>query len=167
MNELENQQAAAESTTVERGNPAGELKLLALLMLIGVALFVDSLNVDGLFQGVNNGPGTIAQIIALALIFLVGSRAVSLMRDPAYREGTWKDVKAYLFDQQVIILIVMIILYGFLVEKLHFVPTSILFLITTMYLLDRKNLIKKAIISCIFVGILYLVFSTAFQVVLP
>jgi uncharacterized protein involved in response to NO len=167
MTDIEKQEAPAESTTIEKVTPAGELKLLALLMIIGVTLFVDSLKIDGVFQGANNGPGTLAQLIALALIFLVGGRAVVLIKDAEYKEGNWQQLKKYLFDQQVVILIVMIILYGLLVETLHFVPTSILFLITTMYLLERKEFVKKSIISCVFVGILYLVFSTAFQVVLP
>lgn len=159
-------QESVTETVVEKMEPKGELKLLALLMIMGVAWLVDSLNVEGVFQGVSNGPGSLAQMVALALVLMIAGRFVMLIKS-GHQDGGWEDIKKYLFDKQVVILIVMILLYGLLVETLHFVPTSILFLSITMYLLERTNPLKKCLISCTFVGVLYLIFSTAFQVVLP
>lgn len=158
--------APAMETVIDKGVPKGELKLQGLLLIMGIGWFIDSLKVDGIFQGANNGPGTIAQLVAMALIAMVLGRVYVLLR-AGHKDGSWRDLKGYLFDNQVILVIVMVLLYGLLVETLHFVPTSIIFLSVTMYLLDRKNPVKKVIISCIFVGVLYLIFSTAFQVVLP
>jgi hypothetical protein len=163
--EKDTAQAPAETVIVKQV-PKGELKLLVILMIMGLAWLFESLKIDGVFQGVSNGPGSIIQLVALALVIMVGSHAYILLKK-GHKDGGWQELKVYLFDKQVVILIVMILLYGLLVEFLTFVPTSILFLSITMYLLDRKDLVKKCLISSAFVGTLYLIFSLGFQVVLP
>jgi hypothetical protein len=84
-----------------------------------------------------------------------------------YKEGTFGDLLHHLFDKQVIMLLTTLAIYGFVVETIHFVPATFLFLVGTMYLLDRRKLIQKVIISAGTLAVLYLIFSTLFQVVLP
>lgn len=160
------EQAVPEETVIIKKPPKGELKLLVILMILGIGWFTESLGVEGVFQKVSNGPGSIAQLVALALVVMVAIHGFNLIKS-GHKDGSWQEIREYLFDKQVVILICMILLYGFLVEILTFVPTSILFLTSTMYLLERRDFIKKFLISSTFVGILYLIFSTAFQVVLP
>jgi hypothetical protein len=164
-NQKDIEQAEAE-TVIEKQIPKGELKLLVLMLIMGLAWLYESIKVEGVFQGISNGPGSIAQLVATALVLMVAAHAYTLVKN-GHQDGNWQELKRYLFDRQVIILIVMIILYGLLVETLHFVPTSILFLSITMYLLDRTKPVKKILVSSTFVGVLYLIFNTAFQVVLP
>lgn len=150
----------------KKESPKGELKLLVLLLIMGLGWFIESLKVPGAFQGVSNGPGSIAQLVALAFILMVIGQGVTLVKS-GYREGTWKDVKSYLFDSQVVLMLIGLLLYGLLVEHLTFVPTSIIFLTIMMYLLERKEPVKKFVVACVFVGALYLIFSSVFQIVLP
>lgn len=166
MAEIENQEVSQESTTIERVPPAGELKLLALLLIIGLAFLVDSFNSSGIFQGDNSGSGTIAQIISLALVLFIIGRAIVLLKS-GHKEGSLKDAQKFLLARDVVLIIGMILLYGCFVEMFHFVPTSLVFLIISMYMLEKKNLVKKTIVSCLYIGALYLIFNTAFQVVLP
>lgn len=151
---------------VESPPPKGEYKMLALLLIICGALFYDSLRSEGLAQGVSSGPGSIPQLVAGALVLMVILLAIqSFMR--GYKEGSLAEAVHYLFDKEVVILLATISVYGLVVETIHFVPATFLFLVATMYLLERKHFWLKVAVSAGTVGVLYLIFSTLFQVVLP
>lgn len=156
----------AEQPLVEAPAPKGEYKMLLLLMVISGALFYDSLRSPGLFQGVSNGPGSIPQLVAGVLVLMVIALAIQCYKR-GYREGSFADAAHYLFDRQVVVLLSTIAVYGLVIETIHFVPATFLFLVATMYLLERKHLLLKIAISAGTVGVLYLIFSTLFQVVLP
>jgi len=167
MTDLEKDPAATSPETAQsKPLPAGELKMLALLFVICVALFGDSLRSPGVFQGVSAGPGSIPQLVAGALILMVTGLVISHLRK-GYKEGSFGDLVHYLFDKEVVLLIITVSIYGLIIEPIGFVPATILFLVGTMFLLDRKQLVKKLLISVLTVGVLYLIFSTLFQVVLP
>lgn len=157
---------ASEPPIVQPPQPKGEYKMLALLMIICGALFYDSLRSPGLFQGVSSGPGSIPQLVAGALVLMVVALAIQCFRR-GYKEGTWAETVHYLFDQEVVILLTTIAIYGLIIETIHFVAATFLFLVSTMYLLERKHLPLKIAVSAGTVGLLYLIFSTLFQVVLP
>ena len=156
----------AESEPSDQASPPGEYKMLALLFVICVALFADSLRSPGLFDGISNGPGSIPQLVSGLLILMVFALAIQFFRS-GYREGSFKDLLEHLFDKEVVTLLITISLYGFFIETLTFVPSTFLFLVSTMYLLERRQLILKIAISAGTVAVLYFIFSTLFQVVLP
>jgi hypothetical protein len=154
------------STQPEPAAPKGEYKMMMLLFVICLALFIDSLRSPGLFQGHSAGPGSIPQLVTGALVLMILGLAVQFLKR-GYKEGTFGELLHHLFDKEVVILLTTLALYGFVVETITFVPATFLFLVLTMYLLDPKQLLLKAIISAGTVAALYLVFSTLFQVVLP
>lgn len=163
MSQLQDEQDQVETVKEQR---KGEFKMLALLFVIFAALFAESLRVEGIFQGRSNGPGGIPQIVSLLMLILVAAQAFTQWKQ-GYKEGSFGDVVRYLFDKDVVILLVLVVLYGLLVEMLTFIPTTIGFLVAAMYLLERINLVKKVIIAVGTVAVLVLIFSTIFQVVLP
>ena len=150
----------------ERAAPKGEFKMMLVLLVICVALFVDSLRSPGIFQGHSAGPGSIPQLVTGALVLMIIGLAVQFLRKN-YREGSFGDLLHHLFDKQVIFLLTTLIVYGLIVETIHFVPATFLFLVATMYLLEPKKLLVKVIVSAGTLAVLYLIFSTLFQVVLP
>jgi len=162
----ENAEGATQSAEAEKPMPKGEYKMLLLLMVICGGLFIDSLNSPGLMQGVTSGPGSIPQLVAGALVLLLVVLAIQCFAR-GYKEGSLAEAAHYLFDRDVVILITTVLIYGLIVETIHFVPATFLFLVATMYLLERKQLWLKIAISAGTVGVLYLIFSTLFQVVLP
>ncbi|MBB1074164.1 tripartite tricarboxylate transporter TctB family protein [Rhodoferax sp. 4810] len=164
--DTQNGTETAEQPVVEAPPPKGEYKMLVLLMVICGALFYDSLRSPGLAQGVSSGPGSIPQLVAGALVLMVIVLAIQCFRR-GYKEGTWAEAVHYLFDKEVVVLLSTIAVYGLVIETIHFVPATFLFLVATMYLLERKHLLLKIAISAGTVGVLYLIFSTLFQVVLP
>ena len=130
----------------DHARPKGEYKMMLVLFAICGALFVDSLRSPGFFQGQSAGPGSIPQLVAGALVLMIVALAIQFARR-GYREGTFGDLLHHLFDKDVAILLTTLTLYGFVVETIHFVPATFLFLVGTMYLLDPRKLIAKVIIS--------------------
>ncbi|WP_153111430.1 tripartite tricarboxylate transporter TctB family protein [Propionivibrio limicola] len=154
------------SIIADHKRPKGEYKMMALLFIICVALFVDSLNSEGLFQGVSAGPGSIPQLVGGSMIIMIIALAMQFLKK-GYKEGTFGDLLHHLFDRDVVILLITLTIYGFIVETIHFVPATFLFLVSTMYLLEPKKLWLKVLVSAGTLGVLYLIFTTLFQVVLP
>lgn len=163
---IDNTKETTEHPVVESSPPKGEYKMLALLMLICGALFYDALRSPGLAQGMSSGPGSIPQLVAGALVLMVIALVIQCIKR-GYQEGSFADAVHYLFDREVVVLLSTVAVYGLVVETIHFVPATFLFLVATMYLLERKQLWLKVAVSAGTVGVLYLIFSTLFQVVLP
>jgi hypothetical protein len=163
---MSEQARVEEESAKQKPRPPGEYKMLALLFVICVGLFVDSLRSPGLAEGISNGPGSIPQLVAALLILMVAALAVQFYRS-GYKEGSISQLLTYLFDKEVVILLITISIYGFILELLTFVPSTFLFLVSTMYLLERKQLKLKIAVSAGTVGALYFIFSTLFRVVLP
>ncbi len=155
-----------ETVVTESPRPKGEYKMILVLLVICVALFADSLRSEGIFQGNSAGPGSIPQLVGGALILMLVTLAIQFYRK-GYKEGSFGDLIHYLFDKEVVILLITLAIYGFIVEKIHFVPATFLFLVTTMYLLEPKKLLLKIAVSAGTLAALYLIFTTLFQVVLP
>lgn len=150
----------------EHPRPKGEYKMMVVLFIISLALFVDSLRSEGIFQGHSAGPGSIPQLVSGALVLMIVGLAIQFYRRD-YREGGFGDLLHHLFDKEVVILLIMLVLYALVVETIHFVPATFLFLVGTMYLLEPDKLVLKLVVSAGTLGLLYLIFSTLFQVVLP
>jgi putative tricarboxylic transport membrane protein len=146
--------------------PKGEYKMIVLLLIISGALFVNSLASEGIFQGNAAGPGSIPQLASGILLLMLIALAIQLFRR-GYREGTFGDLVHHLFDREVVILLLAVTLYGLVVETIHFVAATFVFLVATMYLLEPKKLWMKLAVSAGTLGLLYLIFATLFQVVLP
>ena len=158
---------APDGTVVpDHEKPKGEYKMMVVLFIIVVALFIDSLKSEGIFQGVNAGPGSIPQLVGGCTILMILGTAFQYFRK-GYKEGSFADLVHHLFDREVVILLITLTIYGFILEPFHFVPATFLFLVSTMYLLEPKKLLLKILVSAGVLGVLYLIFSTMFQVVLP
>lgn len=154
------------SVTPDPPRPKGEYKMMLVLFAICVALFVDSLRSEGLFQGYSAGPGSIPQLVGVSTILIIAGLTIQFFRR-GYEEGSFADFARHLFNREVVILLITLTIYGFIIETLHFVPATFLFLVTTMYLLDPQKLLLKIVVSAGTLAALYFIFSTLFKVVLP
>jgi hypothetical protein len=67
----------------------------------------------------------------------------------------------------VVVLTLLIVAYMLTLEPLGFLLSSFLFLFLSMLYLERRNPFLLAAISALSLGIIYLIFRTAFSVVLP
>lgn len=160
INEQEKQKS------LQSGKKAGELYFLFILFVLFVILLKEALKQEGILEGVSGGPGIIPQLMSGAALVMVVLLFIQLMRKH-YKEGKIIEVIKSLFCREVITIIGMVVLYALLLERLHFVPTTMLFLFFSMILLDRKKTVNKLIISAGMVASIVLIFRYIFQVILP
>jgi len=143
---------------------SGEVFFLgALLLLLGAVLHQAAL-LSGVFQGVPAGPGSLAQIMAVGAVLLIVILSVQARRDDRL---SLTSASRYLFSRDVVMLLAAVIVYGLVLVQLGFAIATFLFLLGTMYLLDKSNLRQKALISLGTVIAIVVLFTFLFEVVLP
>lgn len=146
----------------------GELLFLIIFSAIVIALFIESVKLDGVFQGTNKGSGTIPQIIVMGMLVMICMHAVRLLKSKNwFRHFLSAEARRYLFSRNVNIMFVMILLYTLFLETLHFKLATFLFLFILMYILDPKRPLHKLIIAVGTVFCVVLIFGTIFEVALP
>jgi hypothetical protein len=127
-------------------------------------LFIEALKLNGVFQGQWAGPGSLAQMLLLAMGVLI----IALMAS-AWRQGSaaLRATVSYLFSRDAVLLLFTVIAYTFAMGILGFEVATFVFLLSSMYLLDSRKPLQKAIIALATVGVVYLIFSMLFEVILP
>ena len=146
--------------------PPGELWFLGLMFVLTLALFIDSLKLEGIFHGLTN-PTSFVQVFLLAMFVLILLEVCRIVIRDKHRESRLKNVIRYLISRDVIVLLAMVIVYAVTLPYLHFTAASVLFLFVTMYLLHRKQPLRKFLIAIGVVAVILLLFFYVMRVVLP
>ncbi|MDP3487984.1 MAG: tripartite tricarboxylate transporter TctB family protein [Bacillota bacterium] len=148
-----------------KADKPGELYFVMFLIIVTVAFLAESFKLPGLQNGNVGAPGVIPQVVTTTVLLLLCMVGFSLLRKEKRPAVT--AVLGFLFSTEVVVLLSLITLYAFVLELLRFEITSMLFLWVAMYFLERKQPVKKLLISAGTVGVIVLVFGYAFRVVLP
>ena len=143
---------------------SGEVFFLGAMLLVLGAVLHQAAQLRGVFQGIPAGPGSLAQIIAVGAVILI-----LVLSFQARRHGRLSllSTSRYLFSRDVVMLLAAVIVYGLVLVQLGFAIATFLFLLGTMYLLDKSNLRQKALISLGTVIAIVVLFTFLFEVVLP
>jgi len=157
------QQESQAPASKEASRP-GELLFLAMIGVLIAILFPEALELPGVFQAVYGGPGSLAQIMLVAMSLLAVFLAVPAVRKGQH--GLQQTIK-YLFSRDAVMLLVTVSIYALVVDRIGFIIATFAFLLITMYLLDKSKLPQKAILCAATVGTIWLLFSFLFEVVLP
>ena len=144
----------------------GEVLTAGLIFIITAMFFYQSLQLEGIFQKMPNGPGTFPQIMTAFVLILVSCELVKLCRENS-KFGNLRVLIADIFPQKVIILIGLVTMYALVLEKFHFNISTFLFLWIGMYAFDSKRPIHKLIISIVVLCAILLIFKIVFMVLLP
>ncbi len=150
---------------VKNSGKPGELLFVIFLFAITAAFLYEAMKLPGLQKGLANAPGAIPQLITVTVLVLICLVAAPLLRQG--RKQAAAGAIGFLFSKEVVVLLILVLGYAFILELLHFELTTLIFLWTGMYFLERKNPFKKLIISVGTVGVIILIFFYAFRVVLP
>jgi len=142
----------------------GELLFLAVIGVLIAVLFPEALELQGVFHRVYGGPGSLAQIMLIAMSLLTIFLALPAARKGQH--GLAQTIK-YLFSRDAVMLLVTVTIYALVVDLIGFIIATFAFLLATMYLLDKSKLPQKAILCAATVGTVWLLFSFLFEVVLP
>lgn len=145
----------------------GELLFIIILFAIIGAFFIESARLKGLFQGSFNGPGTIPQLIVIAMIIMICMHGLMIYKSNRLSGKEAVKILPYLFSKNVLTLLILVTLYAFLLEILHFEITTFLFLFILMYFFDKTKPLQKLLVSLGTLGFIIAIFAYLFEVVLP
>lgn len=149
----------------KNSNPGEHLVIILIFIITGGFLY-ESIGLTGIIQGQHSGIGSLPQIITIIVIILNGFLLLQYLKGKK-KNMNFKNIIYHVFPKEVIILIMLVISYALLIEKLHFRITTLLFLWIGMVSLDKKRPILKLIIALGVLASLLLIFSTIFKVLLP
>jgi putative tricarboxylic transport membrane protein len=146
-----------------RRREPGETVFGYLILLVSLFVLYQSYAISG-FSSVSSA-GVFPMIASFAMA--VSAVAVILKnRRLAPRDPDVTFVRR-VAPPAVVVLTLLIVAYMLTLEPLGFLLSSFLFLFLSMLYLERRNPFLLAAISALSLGIIYLIFRTAFSVVLP
>lgn len=148
----------------DRSRRPGELVFVVLLVLVSLWLFWQSVLISG-FSGLST-PGVFPMLASGVMVV----SALWILRDTARCTpdgGGFSRFVEQITPLRQGVMLGLVALYVAVMPWLGFVVASGLFLFATISFLWRRNLFLTAGISAVALGVVYLIFRVAFQVVLP
>jgi putative tricarboxylic transport membrane protein len=147
----------------------GELAFVVVMLLLGAIALWQAARISG-FSGWST-PGAVP-MLAAAVMVLAGLKVVRDTRRMRRPELEGDETNARSFVRQVVparIVWFTLLIAGYmlLLEPLGFVVCSFLFLVGAMFALGERRLLRTVAISAVSLALIYVVFQTAFSVVLP
>jgi len=147
----------------------GENAFTWLLLAFSLFLMVCAYLISG-FASVSS-PGTFPMIAAAVMVLsiiliLLDNRKAEKPTDGGLKEELRQAAKE-IFSPLFLIYTGFIIVYMFIMQPLHFLPSSFAFLLASMIYLKGSTPVKSLIISAATLGGIYLIFHYLFRVVLP
>ena len=148
---------------------AGENFFAWLMMAFSLFVLVQAYLISG-FSSISSagtfpmGAATI-MVVAMALI-LLDNRKLEKPDADGLKDELRRAAKQVL-PKVFLVYTVVIIGYMFLIQPLHFLPSSFGFLLVSMVYLKGSTVIKSLIISTLTLACIYIVFQYFFRVVLP
>lgn len=148
--------------TPRRREP-GETAFGYLILVVSLFVLHQSYAISG-FSSVSSA-GVFPMIASFAMV--VSSAAVILRNRRMAAPDPDVTFIRRVAPPAVVVLTLLIVAYMLTLEPLGFLLSSFLFLFLSMLYLERRNPFLLAAISAVSLGIVYLIFRTAFSVVLP
>jgi putative tricarboxylic transport membrane protein len=147
----------------------GELAFVLVLLLFGITALWQAFRVSGFASW--SSPGAVPMLAALVMV-VSAIRVVlgTVRRAPAEIPpgGTLAGAFAHTVIPRVIVgFTLLIALYMFALEPLGFIVSSFVFLVAGMWILGSRRLVYNTVVSAVSLAVIYVIFQTAFSVVLP
>lgn len=147
---------------------AGELTFMTLMVLVSVFLLWTSYEISS-FDSLA-APGSFPMVCALAMLVTGLINVVKTARGKLVLEDgeTWmQQFGRKVTPVQLIAFSALILLYMLGMEYIGFLLASYIFLAASMYLLGSRRVMLNLLISLLVLVAIFIVFRTAFSVVLP
>ena len=147
----------------------GELAFVVILMLFGLTALWQAWRISGFVSW--SSPGAIPMFAALVMV-VAGAKILRDTRRVPGPDTSTDAVPASRFFHAitpavVVWLTLLIVFYMFALEPLGFLVSSFLFLVAAMFALGERRILHSALVSAISLAVIYVIFQTAFSVVLP
>lgn len=147
---------------------AGELTFMTLMVLVSVFLLWTSYEISS-FDSLA-APGSFPMVCAFAMLVTGLINVVKTARGKLVLEDgeTWmQQFGRKVTPVQLIAFSALILLYMLGMEYIGFLLASYIFLAASMYLLGSRRVMLNLLISLLVLVAIFIVFRTAFSVVLP
>ncbi|GIK85912.1 MAG: tripartite tricarboxylate transporter TctB family protein [Burkholderiales bacterium] len=155
-------------TPPERRLP-GELAFVLFLLLFGATALWQATSISGL--GSWSSPGAVPMLAALVMLVSAARVALATLRRPPAEvpsgSSLSREFAHALLPRVVVAFTLLIVLYMFALEPLGFVVSSLLFLVAGMWVLGSRRIVYNVVVSAASLAAIYVIFQTAFSVVLP
>lgn len=147
----------------------GETAFTWLMLAFSLFVLVQAYRISG-FSSVSS-PGMFPMLAAAAMVIslvllLLDNRQAKKPDAHDLKDELWRAAQN-IFLPEILIYSGIIVLYMILIEPLHFLPSSFLFLAGSMMYLKGSTPVKALFISVGTLGGIYLIFRTLFRVILP
>lgn len=147
----------------------GELVFVLVALLFALTALWQAYRISGLASW--SSPGAVPMLAALVMV-LSGLKIVAgtARRPPPGRIPGVPLGSAFaqlLLPRVVVLFTLLIVLYMFALEPAGFVVASFLFLVAGMGVLGSRRWGYNAVVSAVSLAVIYVIFQTAFSVVLP
>ena len=147
----------------------GENAFTWFLLTFSVFVLVFACLISG-FSSVSS-PGTFPMVAAAVMVFSIllvlrGNRK-SEKPDSENLTDELRQAAREIFSPVFLLYTGIVIVYMLIIQPLHFLPSSFVFLLVSMIYLKGSTPIKSLIISAVTLGVIYLIFHYLFRVVLP
>ena len=146
----------------------GELSFMVLIVAFSTFMLWASYNISK-FESISSA-GAFPMVCAAAMLVTGLMSLLQTARAKFSLEGDETLMQQFvrkLAPPQLVLFAVLISLYMFLLERLGFLLSSYLFLVSAMQLLGSRRVVLNLLISAGMLIAIYIVFQTAFSVVLP
>ncbi len=147
----------------------GELTFVLVLLLFGATALWQAYRISGFTSW--SSPGAVPMLAALVLLGAALRIALTAWRQPPADVPEGSTLSAQfghvLLPRVIVAFTLLIVLYMFALEPLGFVVSSFLFLAAGMWVLGSRRVVYNLAISAICLAAVYVIFQTAFSVVLP
>ena len=146
----------------------GELSFMALIVAFSTFMLWASYNISK-FESISSA-GAFPMVCAAAMLITGLMSLAKTARAKLALEGGETLLQQFsrrLAPPQLVLFAVLITIYMLLLERLGFLVSSYLFLASSMQLLGSRRTLLNLLVSAVTLAAIYVVFQTAFSVVLP
>lgn len=152
-----------------RTRAPGEMVFACLMLLLSAFLLWSAIGISGFKSSTSAGSFPMAAAATmLVCALIVAAQTARTDRQPGEPgESLPRQFMRQILPGVVVWTSVAIVAYMLLLEPLGFLASSYLFLLTTMWLLGSRRLLLNLVVSAVVLAAIFVVFQTAFSVVLP
>lgn len=149
---------------------AGEIGLGIILVLFSILAIYESYRISEANLTIAS-PGAFPMFISIILLVFsiwIGIENYQSKRLKKYSvlEKT-KSIASLVLSKDIFLTIAFLIIYAFILEKVGFIISTIMFLWTSISFLTKGKIFKNLGVSILIVASIVLIFNTIFNVVLP
>jgi putative tricarboxylic transport membrane protein len=150
------------------GRRPGEQWFLWFLLMFSLFFLHQSFRIPGLKSFSSSGafPIFICTVLALSTIRVMLKNRKRFRSPSAGPREELKEALAFVFPKTIIIYVGILVLYMVMLQPLHFIGSSFIFLVISMLYLKGATLRRVFFIAAGTIAAIYLIFQTLFKVIL-